>query len=340
MNITRKITLLAALLSLCISAHAQFRRTSDGAKYPYVTTLEDDDVFIIGRPGVTNFNFAKSNMLSTIGGVTTNGAAYQAFLSTNGWTTVATNIAAYQAFIATNNFLATSTNIAAYQAFLATNNFLMTSTNIANSLFVASGLKTNQFTTNTIGEGIVGNVIFAGTSNHVTGDLGVAGTFGTFTATANTLDVTTTIHGVQTNAVAVWDANGFLTAASGLIGPTNTAIVGQVLHATSTGGATKWDYVNQALTNTNPRVPDFTLPVNYWVTNAAFLFLPSAGVDTTGKKLQVTDCIVTNSTTAAVAVTFPATIHVTGTAFLTNVTVFHFRTFAGFWTNCACEPVW
>jgi hypothetical protein len=135
-------------------------------------------------------------------------------------------------------------------------------------------------------------------------------------------------------------ANYYITIATNNLAPTNTGIAGQVLHVSVTGGATKWDYVNQTLTNSNPVVPDFNLPVNYWVTNAAFLFLAPANVETTGLKLQVTDCIVTNSTAAAVAVTFPGSIHVTGTAFVTNLSVFHFRQFAGKWTNCACEPVW
>jgi len=122
--------------------------------------------------------------------------------------------------------------------------------------------------------------------------------------------------------------------------PTNTGVAGQVLHTTGPASPTRWDYVNQTLTNSNPVVPDFNLPVNAWTTNAAFLFLSCANVDTTGKKLQVTDVIVTNSTAVAIAVTFPATIHVTGTANITNLSVFHFRQFANLWTNCACEPVW
>lgn len=135
-----------------------------------------------------------------------------------------------------------------------------------------------------------------------------------------------------------WTTNSGFNANADFFSRTNAG-AGRVLHSDASGNA-KWDLVNQTLTNTNPRVPDFALPVNYWVTNAAFLFLPASGVDTTGKKFQVTDVIVTNSTAAAVAVTFPGTIRVTGTAFLTNVTKFHFSTFAGFWTNCACEPIW
>lgn len=127
---------------------------------------------------------------------------------------------------------------------------------------------------------------------------------------------------------------------SAIGGPTNTGIAGQALHATGTGLPTKWDYVNQALTNSNPVVPDFSLPVNCWKTNQPFLFLSPANVDPTGKKIQVTDVIVTNSTSSAIAVTFPASIHVTGVAFITNLTVFHFRQYGREWTNCACEPVW
>lgn len=181
-------------------------------------------------------------------------------------------------------------------------------------------------------------------TNHFTGDMGVAGTLGTFTATANSLDVTTTIHGIHTNLYAIWDDNGFLIGTNSLaspnfINPTNPAVVGQVLHATSTAGASKWDYVNQALTNSNPVRPDFNLPVNYFSTNAAFVFLTPANVDTTGKKVQVTDVTVNNSTASAWLVTFPANVHFTGTPYVTNETDFHWKV-TPWRTNVVCEPVY
>lgn len=195
-----------------------------------------------------------------------------------------------------------------------------------------------------IGTNLTEYALLAAATNNFTGDMGVNGTLGTTTATASNL-YATTIQGSYASMYGYWNSQSNLVgtnviAVGNLIGPTNTAVVGQVLHATSTAGATKWDYVNQALTNSNPVRPDFSMPVNYFSTNAAFVFLAPAGVETTGKKLQVTDVIVTNSTAAAVAVTMPDDVHVTGTAFLTNVTVFHFRQFAGLWTNCTCEPVW
>lgn len=199
-----------------------------------------------------------------------------------------------------------------------------------------------------VGSGIGTNLTdyarLSAATNNFTGDLGVNGTLGTFTATANSLDVTTTIHGIHTNLYAIWDDNGFLIGTNSLaspnfINPTNTAVVGQVIHATSTAGATKWDYVNQALTNSNPVRPDFSLPVNYFGTNDSFLFLDAANVDTTGKKVQVTDVIVTNAGPSTIDVTFDAAIHVTGTANVTNVTIFHFMTFADLWSKCTCEPI-
>ena len=275
-----RFLLFLGLALSSVPAQAQFKRSSDSNAYPYTVTLGSDYVFIIGRPGVTNYNYASSNLFTSV----TNIAAYQAFLATNNLLGTITNIAAYQAYLATNNFLATVTNISAYQAFLATNNYASTVTNIA--------------------------------------------AYQAFLATNNYASTVSNI------------ANYYITIATNNLAPTNTGIAGQVLTVSANGGATRWDYVNQTLTNSNPVVPDFNLPVNYWVTNAALLFLAPANVETTGKKLQVTDCIVTNSTAAAVAVTFPGSIHVTGTAFITNLSVFHFRQFAGKWTNCACEPVW
>lgn len=52
-----------------------------------------------------------------------------------------------------------------------------------------TGMKTNQFTTNTVGSPIVGNVNLGGATNNASGDFGVNGTLGTGTANAGTLAV-------------------------------------------------------------------------------------------------------------------------------------------------------
>ncbi len=139
------------------------------------------------------------------------------------------------------------------------------------------------------------------------------------------------------------NGNGFLTGTNALsvanfIGPTNTAVVGQVLTASSTAGASKWDYVNQVLTNSASVNADFSKPFSRFTTNAAFLWLSPANVDTTLTKLQVADVAVTNSTAAAVLTTFAASVRVTGTPYVTNVTYFHWRV-DPWMTNCLCEPV-
>lgn len=140
-----KKLLLGILLASCISAEAQFRRSSDSNAYPYTATLQSNYTFLIARPGVTNYNYAVSNLWATI----TNISAYQSLIATNGWDTIATNIAAYQALIATNNYNAIATNIAAYQAFLSTNNYASTVSNIVNvniSVYGSTNLNGNSYT--------------------------------------------------------------------------------------------------------------------------------------------------------------------------------------------------
>ncbi len=120
--------------------------------------------------------------------------------------------------------------------------------------------------------------------------------------------------------------------------PTNTAVVGQVIHATSTGGARKWDYVNQALTNSVAVQADFNKPYSKFTTNAAFLWLLPINVDTTLTKIQVTDVTVTNSTAAAKLMTFDASVYVTGVPYVTNETDVHWKK-TPWRTNAVCEPV-
>ncbi len=120
LRFTRWPGVLCALCVLCVPAFGQFRRSSDSNAYPYVASPSGSYTYIVANPGSTNYNYAFSNQWATA----TNIAAYQSYLSTNGWTATATNIAAYQAFLATNNYASTATNIASYQSFLSTNNFL------------------------------------------------------------------------------------------------------------------------------------------------------------------------------------------------------------------------
>jgi len=188
---------------------------------------------------------------------------------------------------AVSNLLATMTNTAAYQAWLATNSYSPTVTNI--SIYLA----TNVGISSTVATNIAAYQAFLSTNNYAS----------TVTNIANYLSSLTT--------------NNFA--------PTNSGIAGQVLHVSVTGGATRWDYVNQAMTNTSSVRADFNMPVNKFTTNAAFLWLSPANVDTTGKKTQVTDVTVTNSTAAAVLATFAASVRVTGTPYITNETDFHWK---------------
>ncbi len=138
----KKFILVVCLLGSILQSEAQFRRSSDSNAYPYSATLSANYVFLLGRPGVTNYNFAASNLLTII----TNISAGEAYLATNNFLITATNIAAYQAYLATNNTLGTITNISAYQAFLATNNYGSTATNISNyAASNAAYLSTNGY---------------------------------------------------------------------------------------------------------------------------------------------------------------------------------------------------
>lgn len=55
---------LAILMLLPISALAQFRTTN--SVFPLTTSLDSTDVFLIGRPGVTNFNMSATNVAQGI----------------------------------------------------------------------------------------------------------------------------------------------------------------------------------------------------------------------------------------------------------------------------------
>ena len=56
-----------------------------------------------------------------------------------------------------------------------------------------TGMKTNQFTTAVVGAALPRNVVFDGPSNHVSGDLNVAGKLGINNATAKVLSVTSIV---------------------------------------------------------------------------------------------------------------------------------------------------
>lgn len=140
-----KKLIASILLASCVGAEAQFRRSSDSNAYPYTATLGSNYTFLIARPGVTNYNYAVSNLWISV----TNIAAGEAYYATNNYGPTATNIAAYQSYLATNGFQTTVTNIAAYQAYLATNNYAGTVTNIVNvslSFYTATNLNGNALT--------------------------------------------------------------------------------------------------------------------------------------------------------------------------------------------------
>lgn len=145
-------TLLTLLLLLAVTANAQFRRESDKKIYPYASTPQSNDVFIIGRPGVTNYNLPQSNALAYIYGVNTNNttliASNQAWMATNGYAPTVTNITYY---IVTNNLngnLITNINgqNVRYQ------------TNLGNATYIDVGNKYTGFATNN-------NISIAGCAN-------------------------------------------------------------------------------------------------------------------------------------------------------------------------------
>lgn len=59
--------ILTFLLLTAICANAQFRSSS--GTYPFQDSLNPGDVFVLGRPGDTNYNVAASNMLSMVSSV-------------------------------------------------------------------------------------------------------------------------------------------------------------------------------------------------------------------------------------------------------------------------------
>jgi len=426
-----KIFAVLSLVWICLPASAQFRRSSDGGIYPYNTNLIGSDVFIIGRPGVTNYNYAYSNLsrinMTNSVIVTSNLYATNIYVTnlfaTFTSNTYVTNIQAgsiyttnlyttnlYSSNIFTTNLYTTNayiTNLFAgntYTTNLYTTNVFANTTYTSNAyitnlfstnayitnLFSTTQVTSNLYTTNLIttnffaGDTYISNayitnltvnnlagltnntaragiVVGSGIGSNLTAyarldaaniftdtntfpNAGVTGILGVSTATATTLDVTGPIHTVFTNVFIAANANGFLTGTGAIsvanfTGPTNTAIVGQVLHATSTAGASKWDYVNQVGTNVaTGSNANFNLPYSRFTIATTFLWASPANVDTTLTRLQVTDVAVTNSTAAAVVVTFAASVKVTGTPYVTNVTYFHWRV-DPWLTNCLCEPV-
>jgi len=63
------IFILGLVAALVLPAAAQFKGTN-GTAFGYASSLGPGDVFIIGRPGSTNYNLASSNLLSFLGTVT------------------------------------------------------------------------------------------------------------------------------------------------------------------------------------------------------------------------------------------------------------------------------
>ncbi len=93
-------------------------------------------------------------------------------------------------------------------------------------------------------------------------------------------------------------------------------------------------------TNENSQAANFSQGYSLFTTNAAFTFAAPTGVDTTALRAQSTVVLVTNSTAAAVLLTFPAAIHTQGTLYVTNVTACSFFCYAGLFTNCTVLPLW
>lgn len=83
---------------------------------------------------------------------------------------------------------------------------------------VGTGMKTNQFTTNTVGVPIVGNVNLGGATNNATGDFGVNGIFGSATANAGTLAVSgsATVNGTLTSSTST---SGVFTVTGSILAP-------------------------------------------------------------------------------------------------------------------------
>lgn len=93
-----------------------------------------------------------------------------------------------------------------------------------------TGMATNQWTTNKIGSPIKGNVIFAGPSNLVIGDLSVSGRLGMGTASAQVLTI---------NSITI-ATNYYATNFIPIPGRIRLAPSNLVLYTVTTAGTNAW----------------------------------------------------------------------------------------------------
>jgi hypothetical protein len=153
-----------------------------------------------------------------------------------------------------------------------------------------------------------------GTSNYLSGDLGIAGNL--YVGGAGATSTNFTLQGNMT-AYSVTATNNLISLGSNVFGSISYS------------------------TNQNQIVPDFTPGKGFQLmtTNAAFTFLAPIGIDTTKTTVQTTAIYVTNTTAAVVIVTPPANCHAVGTMNVTNLTRFTFECYAQKFTNVFGVPI-
>lgn len=98
---------------------------------------------------------------------------------------------------------------------------------------------------------------------------------------------------------------------------------------------TKLNYRTNAAVGT---LPDFNIPYGELTTNNNFVFLAPANV--LNNRYQSCVVLVTNSTAAAKTIAAPANCFISGTAYVTNVSVCSFFNNHGVWTNLIVYPIW
>jgi len=214
------------------------------------------------------------------------------------------------------------------------------------------------------------NVILKGTTNHITGDIGIDGSeyVGTLIPTNITGPYDATVQyfigtngsgkmgfsrngnsftnipnsGLQNGSITVNGTANHVTTTSASIslGGSATLDVGSSValrdanNAFTTGSSNYFAGAVTTSTNQNNLVPDFTVEEQLSTTNANFTFLQPVGIDTTKKTAQWTLVTVTNtSAPTPILATAPAGWDTTGSFWITNRADFWFRIYAGSFSN-------
>lgn len=159
---------------------------------------------------------------------------------------------------------------------------------------------------------------------------------------------TMVVSNLTASTVVAADANKYLSSvanAAGALTNNGTGTLGFYnSFATQPGNnvMSGSNYVSGSITtstNSCNGVPDFSVIESLFSTNNAVIFAAPTGIDSTKKTVQWLLVNVTNTTAAAVSITAPANCHLTGTAYVTNLTWCWFQCYGGAYTNLACVPV-